>query len=57
MTELQKRLDSAFRLLSKLSVSGDVVDIMYAVRKELREAYKLAGDKDKPEEAEEAENG
>lgn len=52
MNEIQKRLDSAFRLLGRMSVSGDVVDIMYAIRQELREAYKLAGDKDEPEEAE-----
>ncbi len=66
MNEIQKRLDHAFQLLGRMSVSGDVVDVMYAVRKELREAYKLAGDKSalweahklaEKSKAEEAENG
>lgn len=55
MNEIQKKLDHAFLLLSRMSVSGDVVDVMYTVRQELREAYKLAGDQDKAQE--EAEDG
>lgn len=55
MNELQKKLDSVFQLLGKLPVTGDAVDIMFCVRQELREAYKLAGDQDKAQE--EAEDG
>lgn len=45
MNEIQKKLDHAFLLLSRMSVSGDVVDVMYAVRQELREVYRMCGDK------------
>lgn len=44
MTELQKKLDSAYQMLGKLPVTGDGVDVMFFVRQELREAYKLAGE-------------
>lgn len=36
MKELIKELDAALVLLSSLSVSGDVVDVMAAVKRKLR---------------------
>ena len=46
MTELQKEIDQAFKLLSAIQVSGDGVDVMAAARGHLRAAYNLA---DRPE--------
>lgn len=40
MTNVQKKLDNAFRLLSAIPVHGDNVDIMARVRDLLREAYR-----------------
>lgn len=42
MNETQKEIKAALELLSGLSVSGDVVDLMAAVKVHLREAYRLA---------------
>lgn len=42
MNEAQKEIKAALDLLSALSVSGDVVDVMAAVKVHLREAYRLA---------------
>lgn len=53
MTDLQKELDGAYKLLSAVPVSGDAVEVMAAARERLRAAYKLAG----PEEREGVDNG
>lgn len=42
MNETQKEIKAALDMLSALSVSGDVVDMMAAVKIHLREAYRLA---------------
>ena len=42
MTELQKEIDQAFRLVSAIPVSGDGVDVMAAVREHLRTAHRMA---------------
>lgn len=42
MTDLQKEINEAFKLVSTISVSGDAVDIMAAARAHLRSAYNLA---------------
>lgn len=42
MTDLQKELDRAFKLISAVHVSGDGVDVMAAAREHLRTAYKMA---------------
>lgn len=42
MTDLQKEINEVFKLISAISVSGDAVDIMAAVRVRLRSAYNLA---------------
>lgn len=44
MTELQKEIDQAFKLISAITVSGDGVDVMAAVRNHLRTAYGMAGE-------------
>ena len=49
MSELEKELDEAFRLISGIAVSGDGVELMAAARERLRRAYKLAK---KPEKGE-----
>ena len=43
MTELQKELDRAFRLLAAIPVAGDSVELMASARESLRRAYRLAG--------------
>lgn len=40
---LKKHLERVYANVSKLKVSGDAVDIVYEIREELREAYRLAG--------------
>lgn len=45
MTDLQKELDRAFRLLSSIPVAGDGVEMMAAAKERLRKAYQLAGGK------------
>lgn len=42
MTDLQKELDQAFKLMSAVPVSGDGVDVMAAAREHLRTAYQMA---------------
>lgn len=39
MDQILKNIDSAFRLMSSIPVSGDNVDIMSAARNNLRRAY------------------
>ena len=39
MDEILKDLDSVFRLISSVPVSGDSVDIMATARNKLRKAY------------------
>lgn len=43
MNDIQKEIKAALDMLSSLSVSGDVVDLMAAVKVRLREACRLAG--------------
>lgn len=47
--DLKTELDTAFKLISALAVSGDTVDVIAAVREHLREhlraAYRLAEDR------------
>lgn len=43
--DLKTELDTAFKLISALSVSGDTVDVVAAIRDHLREAYRLTEDK------------
>lgn len=45
MNDIQKAIQEAHRLVSIIPVSGDAVDVMSAARINLKEAYKLAGDK------------
>lgn len=51
MTELQKLLDRAYGNLSRLSVSGDAIILMADVMRDLKAAYRLAGEESGPEEA------
>lgn len=41
MDNLKKELEQIFAILSTLSVSGDVVDIMAAVRSKLKKAMEM----------------
>lgn len=43
--DLKTELDTAFKLISALAVSGDTVDVIAAVREHLRTAYRLAEDR------------
>lgn len=45
MNDIQKAIQEAHRLVSIIPVSGDAVDVMSAARINLKEAYRLAGDK------------
>lgn len=47
MSEAQKRLDQAFKWLSRVTVSGESVDYLAMARQELRAAYQLLGEEDK----------
>lgn len=49
-TDLKTEIDAAFKLVSAVSVSGDVVDIVAKIRVHLREAYRLAEAAEKKEE-------
>lgn len=51
--ELRHELDRAYRLISAVRVSGDVVDIVAEIRQRLRHAYELAAPGDQPEEPKE----
>lgn len=42
MTDLQKEIDQAFKLISAFSVSGDAVDVIAGIREHLRAAYQMA---------------
>ena len=42
MNEIQKKISTAMKYLSALSVSGDAVDVVAAVKVRLREAIELA---------------
>lgn len=44
MTDAQKEIDQAFKLISAIAVSGNGVDVIAAARNHLRTAYKLAGE-------------
>lgn len=51
MTDVQRELDQAFRLLAAVPVSGDGVELMAGAKERLRTAYRLA------EKTEEAKDG
>lgn len=42
MNKVQEKITEALRILSALSVSGDAVDLMAAVKVHLRDAIELA---------------
>lgn len=44
MNEIQKKIDTAHRMISIISVSGDAVDVIAAARATLKEAFALAGE-------------
>ncbi len=46
MTDIQKKIDQAFKLVSAIPVSGDGVDIMASVRLRLRDAYQMAAEQE-----------
>ena len=48
-TDLKTEINTAFKLVSALSVNGDVVDIVAEIRVHLREAYRLAEAAEKKE--------
>ena len=45
MNDIQKKIQEAHRLISAIAVGGDAVDVMAAARIQLKEAFKMAGDK------------
>lgn len=49
MTDLQKVIDTAFRLISSIPVSGDNVEIMASAKQNLRSAYAMAAEKEEPD--------
>lgn len=59
MNDLQKELNTVWNLLAGIPVSGDVVDVMAAVRGGLRRAFKLAekDDTNKPTEGDDTNGG
>lgn len=36
---IKEKINNAFELLAQLNVAGDAVDVMYAARTQLREAF------------------
>jgi len=44
MNEAAKHIEQAYGYLSKLSVSGDAVELLALARVELREAHRLASE-------------
>lgn len=50
MNEVKKDVQEALAILSTLSVSGDVIDIMAAVRQKLKRAIKAMDDAEKGDE-------
>lgn len=55
MSDLQKELNGALRLISTLSVSGDAVDIVAAAKQKIRRALELS--EPAPDEEEGVQNG
>lgn len=57
MDEIKMELESVFKMISGLTVSGDNVDIVAAARSKLRKVYAMIGElpttEEKPEETEE----
>ena len=51
MTEMQREIDEAYKLIGALQASGDMVDLIASVRLHLRKAYELAADKPVEKEA------
>lgn len=46
MTEVQKEIDEAYKLIGALQASGDMVDLIASVRLHLRRAFELAAEKE-----------
>lgn len=44
MNEIAKHIEQAYAHISKLSVSGDAVELLALARVELREAHRLASE-------------
>lgn len=57
MNEIQKKLDNAYNVLTRISVSGDGVDLMATAKSILRDAYKIAEDRPEKSGAKETKNG
>lgn len=59
MEELKNELESAYKMISSLTVSGDSVDIVAVVRSKLRNVYAMIDElptvEEKPEETKETE--
>lgn len=47
MSEVQKKINEAFKLLTAIPVSGDQVELMAAAKESLRQAYQLASTEDR----------
>lgn len=47
MSDIKKEVSEALAILSTLSVSGDAVDIMAAVRQKLKRALKMLNEAEK----------
>ena len=48
MKEIKQHLEEAFQLISSIPVKGDAVDVMAVVRSDIRAAYRLLEEKEKP---------
>lgn len=57
MNEVQAEINNAFTILSSAMVSGDLVDVVAAVKLSLRRAFQMAKDEQGKDEPEEAEGG
>lgn len=57
MSDLQKELNGALRLISTLSVSGDAVDIVAAAKQKIRRALELSEPAPAPDVEEGVQNG
>ena len=57
MKKIKQHLEEAFHLVSSIPVKGDSVDVMAAVRNNLRAAYRLLDEKKEPEKEEPEEVG
>ena len=49
MDDIKKELNNAYKMLSALTVSGDAVDVLAAVRACIRGIYQRLGEEEKEE--------